>query len=322
MNNGSGSGAPAPAGEGQSPPLSSFSHRLDGIIASLRTAPSRTGSLIATVYGDAILPRGGSLSLSDLLTLMRRLGASDGVVRTAVSRLARDGLLEGRRAGRHSTYALTPHARAEFAAAIPLIYGPIDRPWDGHLHLAFPETGADRGPLEAAGFALLAPGVLISPSPPPAHIPSVRAHGCATTLRALAARAWPMGAVGQLYDAFLSTFTQLQGQRPPTPLDAIAARTLLIHAWRRIALRDPRLPAALAPADWPARAARTLCTDCYAALASQSETWLDGATAGSDPLPAGPDPASRFSAADTRPAATASSPSPTGNQRPPRSATT
>ncbi len=40
-------------------------------------------------------------------------------------------------------------------------------------------------------------------------------------------------------------------------------RTLLIHAYRRVLLRDPRLPAALLPLDWPGAAAYALCRDFY-----------------------------------------------------------
>ena len=40
-------------------------------------------------------------------------------------------------------------------------------------------------------------------------------------------------------------------------------RTLLIHEYRRVLLRDPRLPAALLPLDWPGAAAFALCRDFY-----------------------------------------------------------
>ena len=40
-------------------------------------------------------------------------------------------------------------------------------------------------------------------------------------------------------------------------------RTLLIHEYRRVLLRDPRLPVALLPLDWPGAAAYTLCRDFY-----------------------------------------------------------
>ena len=40
-------------------------------------------------------------------------------------------------------------------------------------------------------------------------------------------------------------------------------RTLLIHAFRRVLLRDPLLPPALLPLDWPGAAAYALCRDFY-----------------------------------------------------------
>lgn len=57
----------------------------------------------------------------------------------------------------------------------------------------------------------------------------------------------------------------------------MAARTLLIHQWRRIALRDPGLPAALLPKDWAGEAARDQVRRIYARLLQDSEGRLDGA---------------------------------------------
>jgi phenylacetic acid degradation operon negative regulatory protein len=267
---------------------------LDTLLAVLRTEPSRTGSVIATVYGDAILPRGGSLALADLLTLMRRLGVAEGVVRTAVSRLAQDGLLIGRRVGRRSAYALTERGRAEFLAAAPRIYGRASPGWDGRLRLAFPDTAAGRQSLEAAGFASLAPGVLASPGPGPADILCVEASGPSARLAALAARAWPLERLGGLYAGFVEMFSALEPPPDVAPLDAMAARILLIHAWRRIALRDPALPPALLPPHWPGGRARRLCLTLYGAMAVASEHWLDAASGGDEALPRGLDPAARF----------------------------
>lgn len=267
---------------------------LDAVLAHLGTAPTRTGSVIATVYGDAVQPRGGSLQLADLLQLMRRLGASDGVVRTAVSRLSKDGVLHGRRAGRRSAYALTPAADAEFRKAVPLIYGSGCQEWDGRLHLAFPEPGTDRSGLDAAGYALLAPGVLVSPWPAPGSVPALGASGPADTMRQLAARAWPLGPLADALTMFADAMRPLWPVPALEPLDAMATRIVVIHGWRRIALRDPRLPTGLLPADWPGRAARRQCTDIYAAVVPASEAWLDSASAGDAALPPGPDPRDRF----------------------------
>jgi phenylacetic acid degradation operon negative regulatory protein len=79
-------------------------------------------------------------------------------------------------------------------------------------------------------------------------------------------------------------------------IDAFTARILLIHHYRRVVLRDPLLPTALLPADWPGRAARQLCGEIYRGLLPASEQWLDrNASDENGPLPvAGGELARRF----------------------------
>jgi len=268
------------------------------VLAALRTAPSRTGSVIITVYGDAIAPRGGSIALADLLVLMAALDAGDGVVRTAVSRLARDGWLDRERVGRNSFYRLSHRGLREFADATPRIYGPLDTPWGGQLRLAFAEAGVERTMLEQAGYALLAPGVLMAPDTAlsPSVTPTLLGAGPAAAMQALAARAWPLVTLADAYRRFLDLFDgAADGAAQLGPLEAIALRIILIHEYRRVVLRDPRLPPGLLPDNWPGTVARTLCLKLYADLAPASERWLDSAESGSGPLPRGPDPMLRFS---------------------------
>jgi len=272
---------------------------LAGLLAALRDAPSRTGSVIITVYGDAIAPRGGELALASLLELMAALSANSGVVRTAISRLARDGWLDGQRDGRRSFYRLSRRGEQESAEAGPRIYGSLDQPWGGQLRLAFAEAGVERTMLEQAGYALLAPGVLTALDTaltPPPGIPALLSDGTPETMRILAARAWPVTQVGAGYTGFVDLFAGLdQVAAGLQPLEAMAARVLLIHEYRRVTLRDPRLPIGLLPPDWPGITARSLCARLYAALAPASERWLDTAKNRSGPLPMGPDPTARFS---------------------------
>ena len=65
-------------------------HPLSRIIDQLKREPSRTGSIVITVFGDAIVPRGGVVWLGTLLAFFERLDIESGVVRTAMSRLAAD----------------------------------------------------------------------------------------------------------------------------------------------------------------------------------------------------------------------------------------
>lgn len=52
-----------------------------------RRKPMRTGSLITTIYGDVVAPRGGTLWLGSLLPLLHTFGINDSQARTAMSRL-------------------------------------------------------------------------------------------------------------------------------------------------------------------------------------------------------------------------------------------
>ena len=278
---------------------------LDALLDALRAEPSRTGSVIVTVYGDAVAPRGGEAGLAMLLALFRAMGVGDGVVRTACSRLARDGWLARRRAGRLSFYRLGPRGLAEFGAAEARIYGPMDPAWDGMLHLAFPDAGKDRSRLDAAGFAPAAPGVLASTNPAPPNVLALSAQGSASAMQAFAARVWSIERLGASYERFLDRFAALRaGASMLAPLRAVVARVLLIHEYRRVVLHDPVLPTALLPDTWQGREARELCAEIYRALLPASEAWLGSDEAGPLPSP-GPALLLRFNGGDTRPSATA-----------------
>ena len=106
-------------------------HPLSRIVDQLKREPSRTGSIVITVFGDAIVPRGGSVWLGTLLAFFEMLDIEGGVVRTAMSRLATDGWLERSKVGRNSFYRLARKGRQTFDAATRHIYDPPppDKPW-------------------------------------------------------------------------------------------------------------------------------------------------------------------------------------------------
>jgi len=249
------------------------------LLDELRPPPA--WSLIITVYGDAVVPRGGSLWLGTLLEIMAAFGVAGGGVRTAMSRLAGDGWLERERIGRNSYYRLTEKGRATFEAATERIYFAPQHVWDRRLRIAVIENGEARPVLEAVGFGALGPGVLIAPSgdePLPSGIVLLQAADVGKdAARRLAARAWPLERIAEGYCRFIAVFGKL-GRGDLTrlsDLEALALRTLLIHEYRRIILRDPLLPDALLPAGWPGREARTLCAALYRTLVRPSERWLD-----------------------------------------------
>jgi phenylacetic acid degradation operon negative regulatory protein len=97
--------------------------------------------------------------------------------------------------------------------------------------------------------------------------------------RRLLRESWPLDRTADAYLKFMKTFQPLRawiGRREPlAEVDAFTARILLIHYYRRVVLRDPLLPTALLPANWPGRAARQLCGEIYRGLLPAAEQWLD-----------------------------------------------
>ncbi len=263
----------------------SASSALSPLLRHFRAEPSRTWSLIVTLYGDAVVPRGGTLWLGTLLEICAALEIGPNAVRTATSRLAADGWLARVRVGRNAFYRLGARGQAGFAAAARRIYA-ADRPqWDGRFHLAVLGAAAqetERSALEQAGFAPLAPGVLLAAVAAPGTGSAairLRATTDADSARRLARQVWLPARLEEGYRRFLASFAPLRAALGAGlalgDLEALLARLLLVHEYRRLVLRDPMLPDALLPPDWPGRAARDLCAALYPALLAGSERWLD-----------------------------------------------
>lgn len=245
---------------------------LEPLIAHWRERPPRTWSVVVTIFGDAILPRGGTVWLATLTELLAGLGIDAGAVRTAMSRLAADGWTERTRVGRNSAYRLADRGHTIFAAAASRIYAGALPDWDGRLQLVVDPH--DRDALADSGFGQVSQGLWMRPGgEPPAEPLTLHAMTSAGSARVLAARAWPLDRIAAAYARFTTTFGALHNAQP-APLPAMLARTLLIHEYRRIVLQHPPLPAALLPPDWPGLAALQVCATAYRTLLPASEAWL------------------------------------------------
>lgn len=269
------------------------------IIDQLKREPSRTGSIVITLFGDAIVPRGGSVWLGTLLEFFKTLDIDSGVVRTAMSRLAADGWLERKKVGRNSFYRLDEKGRHTFDTATRHIYDAPASDWTGRFELLLIGNGEDRDAsreaLRNAGFGSPLPGVWVAPSGAPVPEEAAAAIRLEVSAeddsgRRLLSASWPLERTADAYLKFMKTFEPLRGwigrKGLMSDVDAFTARILLIHHYRRVVLRDPLLPTTLLPRDWPGGAARQLCGEIYRGLLSASEQWLDrNATNEEGPLP-------------------------------------
>jgi phenylacetic acid degradation operon negative regulatory protein len=249
--------------------------------------PIRAGSLIITVFGDAVVPRGGVLSVVTLVEIMRAFRINESLVRTALSRLVSDGWFERRRLGRRSYYRLAPQGSREFERATERIYTDTPHAWRGSFEMVLLD-GPDRQTLRAElfdrGYGVLGPEMLVAPSGPGPEIAGSHLRLTATAsdrgaARRLAARAWPLAEVEARYHRFIEIYSvareALKAGDPFSDLEALIVRILLIHDFRRAVLKDPLLPAELLPDRWAGRTARDLCAEVYLALAPFAERWLD-----------------------------------------------
>ena len=83
-----------------------------------RQRPLGGSSLIITIFGDAIAPKGGVISLSSLIGLCGLFGVTERLVRTSAARLVESGWLGARRHGRRSEYHLSLRGLRRFRSAI------------------------------------------------------------------------------------------------------------------------------------------------------------------------------------------------------------
>jgi phenylacetic acid degradation operon negative regulatory protein len=268
----------------------------------------QAGSLITTVFGDAILPRGGRVSLGSMIQLLQPLGVNERLVRTAVYRLVKDEWLQSEALGRRTDYMLTPSGRSRFDEASRQIYAADIPGWDrrwrlilvvGDLELRVRERL--RKSLFWHGFGETASGSFVHPTADlekvmeslmsegqeavlaklmPLVAVNSRVTLCATDID-MVKKAWNLDGLALSYEGFLQKYEPIRaallsfGLEDVSPDNAFLVRTLLIHDVRRLLLRDPQLPESLLPTTWPGSRARLLCRDLYRKLLPLSEQHLD-----------------------------------------------
>lgn len=135
-----------------------------------RQRPLGGSSLIITIFGDAIAPKGGVISLSSLIQLCGLFGVTERLVRTSAARLVESGWLGARRHGRRSEYHLSLRGLRRFADATRRIYSAGPDNWNAVWTFAvLPTNDSDireslRKELSWLGFGQPMPGLMIHPT--------------------------------------------------------------------------------------------------------------------------------------------------------------
>ncbi|MGC9671207.1 PaaX family transcriptional regulator C-terminal domain-containing protein [Planosporangium sp. 12N6] len=258
-----------------------------------RQASGSPQGLAVTLLADYTLRNRASLPSAAIVALLAESKVTAGGARTAISRLARRGVIESSRQGRHTHYRLTEPAATALSVGGRGVVGfaTTAESWDGCWTLiafSMPQEGeserrALRGRLRWLGYAPLYDGLWVSPrglSTRAAALGGISV-GTMTVFRARlvdldgpASRdplvAWDLASIGEHYDAFVRRWSPLLPRVRSgrvSGAEALRARTEVMDMYRRFVVVDPRLPMRLMPEGWLREHAREVFVEIYDGLA-------------------------------------------------------
>lgn len=231
-------------------------------------------SALFDLYGDHLRAHGGRAPVAALVRLLTPLDIGAPAVRTAVSRMVRQGWLHPLRLSAGPGYLITQRAAHRLDEAAARIYRTDPPTWDGTFDLIIADSTMPRGDrvrvannLAYLGYGAIGDRTWIA-AKASAEADAVlteagvrferfAAHhaGGARGTSALVSRAWDLDRIGREYRDFITELHPLV-DRVDEHGDikaAYTARFRLVHAWRTFLFRDPGLPPDLLPTRWPGR---------------------------------------------------------------------
>ncbi len=257
-------------------------------------------SMMVTLFGDTVSQHGGWIWMGSLVAAMELFGFNERLVRTAVYRLVQSEWLDTRKVGRLSYYCFTDMAKSHYEKAARRIYHPEHKVWDSNWTLVIPTTISEekrepfRKSLNWQGFKLLSTGVFAHPSPDRQSLKetltelrlvdsvivmSASPNGVLSSnnLQSLATKLWDLPALQRAYEdfvAFYRPWKQSVAKNNLSDIDSFTLRTLLLHDFRRIILKDPNFPGEVLPHDWVGHEAHDLLQKLYKSLTTQSVHYI------------------------------------------------
>jgi phenylacetic acid degradation operon negative regulatory protein len=253
-------------------------------------------SALFDLYGDYLRPRGGRAPVAALVKLLAPLGIAPAAVRTAVSRMVRQGWLHPLRLSAGPGYLITPKAARRLDEAGARIYRTTKASWDGRFDLLVLDPPAGRrerqrlaanlgylgyGMLDERTWVATRPGEDVDTLLDEAAVRYERftaSHAAGNPgAVALVRRAWDLEEIGEAYAVFVAEQRPLLARVTARSDDehAYAARFRLVHAWRTFLFRDPQLPPALLPDRWPGTSAAAFFDRHAARLRPAADRYVD-----------------------------------------------
>ena len=209
-------------------------HVEDIINELFQLAPIKTWSLIVTVFGDL---DGDNLSGKELRNLMRPLGVKPEATRVALHRLRKDGWIVSHKLGREVTYQLSEHGRDTTNAVYDEVYGQDLKYPEGWQFLvtagANDELGNELPSIQIGRYLLLTPKSFLRDPNATMEIKIVQDE-IPAWFRNRLVNEETISLSKQLL-AYVARYKQIEGQA--SDLQKTLIRLLILHHWRRMALR-------------------------------------------------------------------------------------
>lgn len=267
----------------------------------LEASSGSATALLRTMVGALLRPLGGWMSAAGAVELLGSLGVPPATARSSIARLVARGVLR-REAGDDGTagYALDPAALPMLERGDARIFGEraAAETWC-LVTYSFPERQRSlrhqlRRRLGAIGCGTVADGLWIGPSALEAELAEVVEEFGAELFVGAAPRgdlatglaAWyDLPAIRRVHEAFLNRFGRAGTSGGLGDREAFALWIRALDEWRVVPYRDPGLPPAALPADWPGAASAALFSRLREALEERAVAYA-ARVAGPDRVPA------------------------------------
>lgn len=238
----------------------------------------RPQSLMLTFLGEHVHGRHITVFSGSIISALGRVGVAEQATRSTLSRMVRRGLLERRKVGRRAYFTLTPRSEDVLADGGERIWrtGAVNTGYDESWTLigfSFPDAWRRerhdlRSALTWAGFGPLQNGLWIAPSEVDL-VPILSDLGLTENVKVFVAEpkpptdiaqvardAFDLDAIATRYQDFLARWDRKELRRPVE--DPLALTLRMTTEWLNVIRKDPRLPIAHLPDDWPAVEAQQL----------------------------------------------------------------
>jgi len=270
-----------------------------------KSSAIRPQSMLFTLYGDYILPRGGEIWVGALIKLFAEFGLSEQAIRSALSRMSQKGWLQVKRVGNKSYYSLTSKGKELLSEGARLIYYGHQDKWNGRWYVltySIPENMRDvrnrlRKELSWIGFGMLSNATWMCPRDARTALENLvkrlgvqeyvevfaASHIGFSDARSLVKRCWDLDSINTQYDAFIAKYKpRLESHRQRIEAgedieasECFVERFILIHEYRTFPFIDPELPIELLPDGWLGGEAASLFREYHSLLAQKANDFFD-----------------------------------------------